>query len=70
MMNWLPVESKMIAQIGYDEETQVLGIQFASGAIYEYDSIPPEEHEALLNSPSVGKHFNAHIKPQHVGRRS
>ena len=70
MMNWLPIESKMIAQIGYDEETQVLGIQFANGAIYEYDSIPLEQHEALLNSTSVGKHFNTHIKPQHTGRRS
>jgi hypothetical protein len=25
MMNWLPVESKMLTQIGYDQEAQVLG---------------------------------------------
>lgn len=55
------VKSSNIRAIGYDKETQVLAVEFTNG-VYKYAAVPPEVHEAMMASDSVGKYFHAAIK--------
>ena len=69
-MDMQPVNSSMIASIGYDPETKVLSVEFTKGGTYEYAEVPPEEHEAFMNAESVGKYFLVHIKPNYEASRA
>lgn len=57
-----PVVSSNIHSIGYDNESQVLEIEFHSGGIYQYYSVPRTVYQDLMNAVSHGKYFHAHIK--------
>jgi hypothetical protein len=67
-MEMKPVKSSQIHAIGYDPATKQMRVQFLQGkdrqpgAIYEYDSVTPEQHSALIGADSIGRHFGAHIK--------
>lgn len=62
MFTAVKVDSTAISEVKYDKESQVLRIQFARGAEYEYYDVPEQEFQNLVNAPSVGKYYNAHIK--------
>jgi hypothetical protein len=69
-MTMAPVEqSSNVAAVGYDAESQVLRVRFHSGAEYEYDGVPAEHHQALLASPSKGKHLARNIRGQYATRK-
>ncbi|MBY5286883.1 KTSC domain-containing protein [Pseudomonas aeruginosa] len=61
-MERTPVTSSNISSIGYDADSQVLEIEFNSGAVYEYSGVPAGEHAGLMNADSKGTYFNANIK--------
>jgi len=60
------VSSSMLASIGYDEENQMLEVEFKNGAVYQYFEFPKEEYENFLelkdNEESLGSFFNKNIK--------
>lgn len=64
-MELTPVESKLLAGIGYDEKTRTLHIRFAKGGEYTYHDVAPEKHAELMAAKSVGSHFLFHVKPNH-----
>lgn len=64
-----PVSSLSIKAIGYDDDTSTLAVQFDSG-IYHYKGVSPEQHDALVNAESIGKHFHLHIKSQYAGQKA
>ena len=57
-----PVESSVIATVGYDAGKQMLEIEFRSGAIYRYLEVPEEIHKRLLAAESKGHFFGANIR--------
>ena len=63
-MNRIPVDSSMIASIGYDKNARILEIEFAgkSHAVWQYKAVPPEEYSALMNAHSKGKYFHSNIR--------
>lgn len=61
-MNRKSVISSDIRSIGYDDETCILEIEFHSGGIYQYYSVPRAVYERLMNASSYGKYFHAHVK--------
>lgn len=61
-MKHQPVESSSIKSVGYDEDKQELHVRFKTGKTYAYAGVTPRQHQALLNAPSVGGHFSAHIR--------
>lgn len=67
-MDRIYVDSSNIASIGYDEETDVLEIEFKSGSIYAYDDVPFYLYAQLMNAPSKGKFFNTNIKKQNYDK--
>lgn len=61
-MERVSVTSSAIQSVGYDSNTQTLEVEFVSGSVYDYLNVPEDEHDAMMNSESQGKYFNANIK--------
>lgn len=67
-----PVKSSQIKSIGYDPISQTLEIEFQpskkqvaakeDGSIYQYSSVPPDLHAALLEAKSIGRFYITQIK--------
>ena len=49
-----PVESSMLASVGYDPSTQTLEMEFKEGAIWQYLKVPELEYTRLIGSSSLG----------------
>lgn len=59
-MNMFPVDSSNISSVGY--ENNILYVSFHHGGTYSYSGVPYNIYQNLLNAPSKGKYFAAHIK--------
>jgi hypothetical protein len=57
-----PVESSVVAAVGYAEPNGILEIEFRTGRVYWYFDVPRREYEALVQAPSVGHYFNTKIR--------
>ena len=57
-----PVVSSNIASIGYDENNNILEVEFNNGNVYEYYDVPLYEYEGLMSADSKGTYLNANIK--------
>jgi len=72
-MQLIVVNSDVIYAIGYDEGTRVLEIVFKSELAYQYDNVPPQVWQALLQAESKGKYFVENIRDVYpcypLGRR-
>jgi len=56
------VESSNLASIGYDEENEILEVEFKHGGIYQYNGVPKDEYDSLMSADSHGKYFSANIR--------
>jgi len=61
-MNGAAVESTTLAGFAYDEASEVLELEFRSGAVYRYFGVPATVYEGLLCAESRGKYFNQTIR--------
>lgn len=52
----------MIRSAGYDEQQQILELEYTSRQIYRYLDVPPHIYEELMNAPSIGTYVNECIK--------
>ena len=64
-----PVESSVLATVGYDAGKRVLEIEFHSGAIYRYLEVPEEIHRRLIAAESKGHFFGANIRDKFRSER-
>jgi hypothetical protein len=60
-----PISSSTIAELGYDETSQVLEIMFNNGRLYQYFEIPRAVFEEFRNSGSVGQYFNSQVRDRY-----
>jgi KTSC domain len=58
----LPACSTMAAQVGYDDEREILQIEFNNGAVYQYLEVEPELWADLQATDSIGSFYNQEIK--------
>lgn len=56
-----PVESSMLAAVGYDDNLQALVVLFNSGRAYQYLNVPPEVFQGLTQAQSKGRYMLDHI---------
>lgn len=63
-MERTPVSSSNIAAVGYDEPTKTLEVEFNSGLVYQYDSVPISIYESMISASSVGVFFHENVKGQ------
>lgn len=61
-MDWLTIDSKMLASVAYDAEKQILHLRFRTGDVYRYFEFSGEEYQAFLNAESRGRYFLSHIR--------
>lgn len=66
-MRWVPIESSVIAEIGYEDE--VMEVRFTSGGLYRYFDVPPEVCLDFLRADSKGAFFNQEIRGEYPCRR-
>ncbi len=64
-MQRTPVSSSNIASIGYDKNTSTLEVEFNSGDIYQYYSVPEEVYNGIMKASSYGKYLNQNIKSKY-----
>lgn len=56
-----PVESSMVAAVGYDSELEALVVLFNSGKAYQYLGVPAEVYQGLTEARSKGRYILDHI---------
>lgn len=61
-MNYVRVRSSNIESVGYEEDSQTLGVCFQGGGEYHYSGVPRRVYDGLLSASSVGRHFDSYIK--------
>lgn len=58
-----PIDSSVIASMGYDAAWRVLELEFRqSGEIYDYFDVPLEEYAAFRSAESKGIYLNTTFK--------
>jgi len=63
-IDWVPVESKLLAAAAYDAPRWQLYLRFNSGEVYRYFTFPAEQYQEFLDAESQGKYFLSHIRNQ------
>ena len=58
------VDSSMIRSVGYSPEGQILEVEFVKGQVYQYEGVPVEVFDTLIDSDSIGKAFSQHVRSQ------
>jgi len=48
--------------VGYDPTNETLEIEFRSGAVYQYDSVPNDVYTGLMSAGTKGGYHAVHIK--------
>lgn len=56
-----PVDSSMLASIGYDAISEVLMVLFNTGKAYTYSKVPLKVYLGLVSAESKGKYMNEKI---------
>lgn len=56
-----PVESSMVAAIGYDAALQALVVLYNSGKAYQYLEVPPEVFQGFQEANSKGRYLLDHV---------
>jgi hypothetical protein len=58
------VNSSEFLSVGYDVPTSTLEAEYQSGEVYRYFDVPSRLVLELLEAPSIGRFFNARIRPK------
>jgi hypothetical protein len=67
-MHRIPVASRSVVSVGYDERAFELEIEFHNGRVYRYLEVPIAAYRLLLRAPSIGEYVNTVIKPRFEAR--
>lgn len=60
------VESSVIKSVGYNEDKQLLEVQFLeTGKIYQYNHVPLEEYFDFMDAKSLGEYYNREIRTKY-----
>ena len=59
------VQSREIAIVGYELDTQTLEITFRKGGVYHYFKVPQETYQNLMSAASLGTFFAEEVKDRY-----
>ena len=57
------VNSSNLKSVGYSKKTSTLYVRFKNSSLYAYPSFQYSDYLALRKAESIGKAFNANIRP-------
>lgn len=69
-MERTPVESSLVAKVGYVPEYKVLEIEFQDGRSYQYFGVPERIYKALMAAESRGRYFNERVRDAYIYGRT
>jgi hypothetical protein len=58
----MPVDSSVIAAVGYDDTQRTLYVRFNMNGMYVFHDVPPATYDAFMHADSKGRFFNAEIR--------
>ena len=61
-MDYQPVTSSTVAAVGYEADTNTLGVRFINGGEYHYYGVGAEVFEGLKTASSVGRYLDQYVK--------
>ena len=61
--------SSILEAVAYDPAGRRLLLRFRTGAIFEYENVPPVVYEEMLAAPSKGGYFSEYVRPDYPYRR-
>lgn len=67
-MQRFPINTAQVVSIGYDEDTEVLEIEFTGSKIYQYDKVPESVFEELMTSKTVETVIQQNVNPRYAAR--
>ena len=56
------MQSSNLKKMGYDDDNEVLWVEFNNGRVYRYKGVPKEIHRIIRNAPSKGSAFHRYIR--------
>lgn len=66
-LNWVKVESSNLDKVAYDGSN--LYVQYKSGGQYQYEKVPRDVWESLIQTDSKGRFVNTTIKENYSYKR-
>lgn len=63
-------KSEHIESVQYDDQTDVLTVDFVGGHRYRYANVPRETYDNLASASSPGSYFHERIRGRYVYRRA
>lgn len=61
-MERIGVSSSNVGAIGYEASTATLEVEFNNGSVYQYQGVPQEVYESLMQADSKGTFLNSRVK--------
>lgn len=68
-MQWTPVLSSNVAEVGYNAGTNTLGVRFLNGSEYEYYGVDEDVYTSFLSAGSKGKFVHYNLKGAYAYER-
>jgi hypothetical protein len=56
------VTSSNVRSVGYDPIKRIVEVEFVTGDIYQYISVPEQVHTSLMTSASIGKAIHSMLR--------
>jgi hypothetical protein len=60
-MHRFPIPSAEITQVGYQEDSETLEIQFVKGGVYQFFNVPSTVFNEFMSSPSKEGYYHSRI---------
>ena len=60
-MQRIPIPSKEITQVGYQERSETLEIKFEHGGVYQFFNVPADVFDGLMNAASKEGYYQLKI---------
>lgn len=67
-MERMVIKSSNIRSVGYEKETMTFEVEFNSGSVYQYHSVPETVYMAFMKASSKGSYLNQKIKDHYSFR--
>jgi hypothetical protein len=68
-MDRTKVDSNTLSSIGYEPDSELLELEFASGEIYDYHKVQPYLYMGLMDSDSKDVYFNKYIRDKYEAEK-
>ena len=62
VLDWEPLDSKLLAAVAYVVARRILYLRFHSGEVYRYFLFSADQYQEFLDADSRGRYFLAHIR--------